>query len=395
MKVESNNIKAMRAFLNSRGRTENKQLDLTPIPKVKRQNMIQISDTVREQVENIFKNAVEHSFNISFTSIVCYKLASLFINTHSDDITYVAENEKQGKVIFKEVISKFCEKHNLGSISMGYNELLYDENNIVGTINFDFYSDKTFGFNSLLDEKLADSFKETVNSRERINCTPILTRLSLDNGGRMNENNILFNAPKINMPANIMYPWFDKAPEEIAREFIDSTANVLVLYGDPGTGKTTFIKRMLQGVGFENDRSINVVDTPGVMQAPELVNNIYTSKHSDIFIFEDVDRHLYSRQEGNDIMAGLLNAAEGLASPNVKIIISTNIKNLSDIDSALIRPGRCFKTLEFVKLNKEEQINVREFMGLDLEVCTHERQSLAEVMNEKATEKMPTFGFRN
>lgn len=371
----------------------NHVVDTTPIPVIKRNNMISITDPVRLQVEDILRASLKYASNLRVKDVVRYKLAEKFMNTHSDTEYYVNENEKEGKSTFKQVVSTFCEKHNLGTISMGYQELIFNEEQVIGSVSFVYYTDKTFGFDFIMDENLVDDFKLCIKNRENSNNTPILNRLSLDNMGRMNENNILFNPPKINMPSEIMYPWFDFTPEELATNFMNSTANVLVLYGDPGTGKTTFIKRMLQGVGFVENRSITVVDTPAVMQSPELVNNIYTSKHKDIFIFEDVDRHLYSREEGNDIMAGLLNAAEGLASPDVKIIISTNIKNLNDIDSALIRPGRCFKTLEFLKLQKEEQINVRNFLGLDVEVCTSASQSLAEVMNERATTGMVGSGF--
>lgn len=368
-------------------------IDLNPVPRIELPDMTNLSQSVREQVQDIVHASLEYSNNLRFRDVVRYKLAGRFINSHSETIYYVSENEKEGKKTYKEVIQKFCEEHNLGAVSMGFQELIYSENEVHGCIEFNYCTDKTFGFTFMLDIALADDFKTAISNRENINDTPILTRLSMDNRGNMVENSILFNAPKINMPSNIMYPWFDESPEDFAKAFMAASPNVLVLYGDPGTGKTTFIKRMLQGIGFEDERTISVIDTPGVMNSPELVNNIYTSKHKDIFIFEDVDRHLYSREEGNDIMAGLLNAAEGLASPDVKIIISTNIKNLSDIDSALIRPGRCFKTLEFLKLEKEQQFNVRQFLGLDVEVCTAEHQSLAEVMNERATEGMTGSGF--
>lgn len=368
-------------------------IDLTPIPRIELPDMSNLSQTVREQVQDIVHASIEYSTNLRFRDIVRYKLASRFINTHNDTIYYVSKNEKEGKKTYKEVIQKFCEEHSLGSISMGFKELIYSENEVHGCIEFNYCTDKTFGFDFMMEISLAEKFKTAISERDNINDTPILTRLSMDNRGDMVENNILFNAPKINIPANIMYPWFDETPEDFARAFMAASPNVLVLYGDPGTGKTTFIKRMLQGIGFDDNRTINVIDTPGVMNSPELVNNIYVSKHKDIFIFEDVDRHLYSREEGNDIMAGLLNAAEGLASPDVKIIISTNIKNLSDIDSALIRPGRCYKTLEFLKLEQEQQLNVRQFLGLNVELCTSEHQSLAEVMNDRVTEGMTSSGF--
>lgn len=352
-----------------------------------------ISDALKTKVNELIKDALEYSSNLRFREIVSYKLAADFISSYSDGITYVADNEKDGLAIFKQIANAFCKANNLSMITIGEQNLVHDDNNFHGAFSYRQYTDKTFIFNFVINEVYLDSLLYNINHRENKIDIPILTRLSLDNMGGLDSNNILFNAPKIEMPSSIMYPWFTDSPETIAHSFMKSSANVLVLYGDPGTGKTTFIKKILQNVGFEENRSVNVVDTPDVMNSPELVSSIYASKNKDIYIFEDVDRHLYSRKEGNDVMAGLLNAAEGLASPDVKIIISTNIKNLSDIDSALIRPGRCFKTLEFVKLEQHEQIAVREFLGLDVSVCTANRKSLAEVMNEKATEKPVTFGF--
>lgn len=352
-----------------------------------------ISDKLKVKVQELMRDALEYSSNLRFREIVSYKLAADFISSYSDGITYVADNEKDGLKIFTQIANTFCKRNNLSMINIGDQNLVHDNDNFHGAFSYRQYTDKTFLFNFVINVQYLESLLDNINNRENKIDIPILSRLSLDNMGSLDTNNILFNAPKIAMPSNIMYPWFNESPEQIAHAFMASSANVLVLYGDPGTGKTTFIKNILQHVGFEENRTVNVIDTPDVMNSPELVSSIYASKNKDIYIFEDVDRHLYSRKEGNDIMAGLLNAAEGLASPDVKMIISTNIKNLSDIDSALIRPGRCYKTLEFLKLEQAEQIAVREFLGLDVSVCTSARKSLAEVMNEKATEKPVSFGF--
>lgn len=344
-------------------------------------------------LHDIVKAMLEYSSNLRSQQIMKYKLAENLIDTKSETIYYVCNNQAEGKEVYYTVVNAFCKENNLRPVFMCDSAIIYDSNTVYGMITYDNYTDKTFYLYYLLNAAYTDSFINVMNSRNNKNNTPILTRLSLDSRGILDSNNILFNAPKINMPDEIMYPWFENSPSEIAAQFMKSTANVLVLYGDPGTGKTTYIKKLLQAIGFNDDRTISIVDTPDVMNTPELVNNIYSSKEHDIFVFEDVDRHLYSRKEGNDVMAGLLNAAEGLASPDVKIIISTNIKQLSEIDSALIRPGRCFKTLEFHKLKEHEQINVREFLGLDITQCTSERKSLAEVMNDKATEREFSFGF--
>ncbi|SOK58788.1 Phage protein [Yersinia phage fHe-Yen9-04] len=346
---------------------------------------------IQQQIKSLFSDAMEYSANLRITDIVNYNMASNFINTVQDIIYYVSNDEPMGKNTYNKIIEMFCDKHEFEKINFGNYCIIYDNVNIHGAFSYHEYTEKTYGLYYIINQSYVESLNDVADNRPDKNDTPIISRISVDNRGCLEMNNILFNAPKIDIPSNIMYPWFEYTPEEYALKFIESNANILLLYGDPGTGKTTFIKKMLQGIGFTEARKINVVDTPDVMNSPELVNRIYISKHKDIFIFEDVDKHLYSRSDGNEIMAGLLNAAEGLASPDVKIIISTNIKRLSDIDSALIRPGRCYKTLEFHTLDQEQQIGIRNFLDLDTEVCSG-KQSLAEVMNEKSA-KIQAFGF--
>jgi hypothetical protein len=61
------------------------------------------------------------------------------------------------------------------------------------------------------------------------------------------------------------------------------------------------------------------------------------------FVVEDADHLLSSRANGNRTLHRFLNIADGLArAQGRKIILSTNLPNLRDIDAALVRPGRCF-----------------------------------------------------
>ncbi len=64
---------------------------------------------------------------------------------------------------------------------------------------------------------------------------------------------------------------------------------------------------------------------------------------------------LSSRERGNDLMARLLNLADGLISlPKRKIVFSTNLPSLDSVDEALLRPGRCFAAVNFRKLDAAE-----------------------------------------
>jgi ATP-dependent 26S proteasome regulatory subunit len=54
-------------------------------------------------------------------------------------------------------------------------------------------------------------------------------------------------------------------------------------------------------------------------------------------------------------MHKFLNVSDGLISAaDKKMVFSTNLPNIQDIDSALMRPGRCFDVVEFRPLTREE-----------------------------------------
>jgi ATP-dependent 26S proteasome regulatory subunit len=75
----------------------------------------------------------------------------------------------------------------------------------------------------------------------------------------------------------------------------------------------------------------------------------------DIIILEDMNNILYKNQDNNqNILAKFLSVTDGLLSKDTKIIISTNIESRSQINEALMRPGRSFNTIHFRKLKVEE-----------------------------------------
>lgn len=65
-------------------------------------------------------------------------------------------------------------------------------------------------------------------------------------------------------------------------------------------------------------------------------------------------------------MSRLLNDTKGI-SPNkdIKIIFTSNLTNLSRIDQALTRPGRCFAQINFDKITVEQGNKIREELKLD------------------------------
>ena len=83
-------------------------------------------------------------------------------------------------------------------------------------------------------------------------------------------------------------------------------------------------------------------------------------------IIEDIDIQLKDRSDGNTAMFRLLASSDGLLSNiSKKIIISTNAASEANLDSALIRPGRCFSLVKMRSLTKDEVNKLVTKMGCD------------------------------
>jgi ATP-dependent 26S proteasome regulatory subunit len=102
-----------------------------------------------------------------------------------------------------------------------------------------------------------------------------------------------------------------------------------------------------------------------VLQNDEVFLEFIAEMHS-AFVVEDADHLLTPRSGGNQTLHRFLNIADGIASAHgKKIIFSTNLPNMRDIDEALIRPGRCFAHLYLQELQAVEAIRLLDRLCAD------------------------------
>ena len=183
------------------------------------------------------------------------------------------------------------------------------------------------------------------------------------------------------MPVKEMYPFLgDQTLEEFYEGFMESSASILLLIGPPGTGKTTFIRGMLQHLSASA-----IVSYDAAVLEKDYVFAQFIEGEKSVMVLEDADMFLKSRKEGNTMMHKFLNVGDGLVTTkNKKMVFSTNLPSISDIDPALVRPGRCYDILKFEELNQTEAEALAKKMNVTIQ-GTREKWSIADVFFEQNT----------
>lgn len=235
---------------------------------------------------------------------------------------------------------------------------------------------------------------EVIKANFDIKASPRCWRFSVDDRNLLEMREIPLSVPSKITGLKDFYPSLDKSPEAIMDEFLDSSANVLFLIGDPGLGKSTLILSMLNHTGWD-DRHYYLIDSDVILKHPQLIDAIRGLRAGSVLIIEDADRFVGSREGGNEQMSGLLNISSGIATSGVKIMISTNLSNVSKVDPALIRPGRCHDVLRFEPLTPEQANKARAVLDLPPVEFTTSKLSLSEALNDKAKgQRKSQFGFQ-
>ncbi len=195
------------------------------------------------------------------------------------------------------------------------------------------------------------------------------------------------------IPLAEMYPWLDgESLEAYYDRFIASDASILLLIGPPGTGKTTFIRGMLH-----HAKESAIVTYDATILAKDFVFANFVEGDRNIMVIEDADEFLGARTDGNGLMHKFLNVGDGLVTTkNKKLIFSTNLPSIRDIDPALIRPGRCFDIIHFDLLSYENASVLAKKLNVDIEKNDSGKYSIADIFHKQVTapkHKTRSMGF--
>lgn len=160
-----------------------------------------------------------------------------------------------------------------------------------------------------------------------------------------------FNDWKSNIESN----YNDDVPYKEMNAIIrDNRAGLIMLYGKPGTGKTSLVKSLIND---NRETNFIFVDTSVCESISDgLFLEFLQENKNAVIVFEDCEKLLASRENGgNESIGTLLNLTDGIIAESMKIkFICTFNCQLDEVDEALLRKGRLSLKYEFKELSIEK-----------------------------------------
>ena len=156
--------------------------------------------------------------------------------------------------------------------------------------------------------------------------------------------------------------WFRDARQWYSQRGIPYRRGYLFV-GPPGTGKTSLV----MGLAGHFNRPICVLSLSTVNDDTELFSAFNEAPPNAIILIEDVDcafpaqtREASDKETGRLTKAGLLNAIDGITTPDGRIFIMTT--NYPErLDAALVRPGRAdvHERFDYLAPTEQERMGAR------------------------------------
>ena len=168
---------------------------------------------------------------------------------------------------------------------------------------------------------------------------------------------------------------FEEFHASLLKKIGEETKGLILLHGNPGTGKTQYI-RVLLNIVAKMGKSVLYVPPSFSAQLVEpsmieFVSNWVIEEEKDcILLIEDAEPLLETRTSGAGRTTGisnLLNMTDGLLNDILGLtVIATFNTEISKIDDALLRPQRLLARKEFGKISEERATELAKKLNVPL-----------------------------
>jgi len=211
----------------------------------------------------------------------------------------------------------------------------------------------------------------------------IFTIIKDEHGG------IRFDPFEVSIPENYdikecYEPEFEKVHNQLIESLNKNESGLYLFHGDPGTGKTTYIKYLSSLL----KRDMIYVPTSFVdfIADPSFLPALLHKKQS-ILIIEDAEKALLAREPGDSssVVSTILNITDGIMANVFNIaVIATYNSSRQSVDKALLRRGRLKGEYRFDKLKVETAQKIVDKIKPGHEV--EEPMTIADIYNLNSTE---------
>jgi DNA replication protein DnaC len=189
-----------------------------------------------------------------------------------------------------------------------------------------------------------------------------------------------------NTEVNLEYYYNDdflSFSETLVKRLNEDEKGLVIFYGKPGTGKTTYIRYLSAHV--KKQKLFVPASLIHKIGSAEFLSLLKDYKNS-LLILEDADAILRRRNSDEEqVISNLLNLADGMLSEFYHVqIICTFSKEINQVDPGMIRKGRLLASYNFMELSKEKTALLFNYLGYK-EVPDHE-MTLADVLNYRQGE---------
>lgn len=379
----------------------------------------------KEQIEElIFSTAVNGTPEPNGWYTILYKKVPCSIDARDVKIEIVDHLKAIGFEVFR-VVREYSnkEKYNITKYNRGESIRLTksdkmgdffvdvrvhdtSDNDAAGSTlcSVDFYYEKDNADSLKFITDILSQFKET----KKVGAFAILIK---------NEFNELdLRDFSTNIPTNIDLEYnygegFKKIHEKIIEKLSTKTNGLYVFNGDPGTGKSTYIK-FLASVLPEKKFVYIPEFMMGMLNQPDVIRLLLDNKNV-IMVIEDAEKLIRKREadDGGSVVSTLLNFTDGILSDIMGIpIILTYNTHSDNIDQALLRKGRLqykhefglLKENDYMRIIKKHKFPKDKVESLKKDGVLKEKMSLADLFNlfddigeekKKSGEPKAKFGF--
>lgn len=224
-------------------------------------------------------------------------------------------------------------------------------------------------------DELISNFKKHEKKKKKANI-----KLVKSDMGHLDTEDYDLIIPPVNLELNYGKN-FLKVHDVIVNKLNENHGKgIILLHGDPGTGKTSYIK-YLTSLIKEKDILFIPPSMAEMLSEPSIIPFLMEHKNS-ILIIEDAERVIGDR-EGNGSPAGvsnILNLTDGILGDclSIQIVATFNMKR-EKIDQALLRKGRLIAEYKFEKLSLTETEKLLKSLKKDFYVS--EGMCLADIYN--------------